>query len=129
MRKLVALALAMAFLLGFGQHCMAQKPQPVVTISFSGYDSLAADIDTLGKLGNMPQASKMVEGMLQGQDDGKMLLSILDKSKPWGAVLSMSPQSPEPIVQVFLPVTDVKPLVKALARPRRHAEGIRRRGL
>ena len=115
MRKLVALALAMTVLLGFGRPSMAQKPQPVVTISLSGYDSLMADIDTLGKLGNMPQASKMLEEVLHGQDAGKMLLSILDKSKPWGAVLSMDPQSPEPVIQVFLPVTDVKPLVKALA--------------
>ena len=128
MRKLVALALAMMVLLGFGRPSMAQKPQPVVTISLSGYDSLMADLDTLGKLGNMPQASKMLEELLQSQDAGKMLLSILDKSKPWGAVLSMDPQSPDPVVQVFLPVTDVKPLVKALAdrgaAPKESAGGV-----
>jgi hypothetical protein len=104
----------MTFLLGFAHLCLAQKPQPVLTISFSGYDEAMKDIDVLAKVGNVPQLGKMLEGQLQRQEAGRMLFSLIDKSKPWGAVLSMSADSPEPVVQAVLPFTDVKPLVKAM---------------
>jgi len=113
-RKVLPWALAVALLLGISHLGLAEKPKPVMTMSFSGYDEVMKDIDLIGKLGDLPQLGKLLEGQLQQQEGPRMLLPLIDKGKPWGVVVSMGDESPEPVVQAILPLTDVKPIVQAL---------------
>ena len=47
--------LAVTVLFGAVGLCCAQsEPQPLITVSFVGYDKLLADIDTIGQLGVAP---------------------------------------------------------------------------
>ena len=110
---IVALLLVAALLLA-AAPCWAQKPQtkPLVTISFSGYDELMTDIGYIGKLAGNPDMAKGLDGMLTLMTQGKGLAG-LDKSRPWGAVVSTDGQTFP--VYVFVPVTDLKELMGVLA--------------
>ncbi|MBN2023962.1 MAG: hypothetical protein JW809_14355 [Pirellulales bacterium] len=88
---------------------VAQDAKPMVTISFSGYDALMSDINTIGKLGGTADLSKVAEAMLQGPTKGQGLVGV-DPKRPWGLAVT-----PDPMTMVsayaFIPVTDLKQLL------------------
>ena len=57
--------------------------KPLAVVVFSSYDELMKDVDFLGSLGGQPQASQMIDQMLQMFTQNKGLAG-LDKSKPIG---------------------------------------------
>jgi hypothetical protein len=84
--------------------------KPLVTVSFSGYDKLFANIGMIGKLGGNPDLGKNLDMMLKMMTQGKGLAG-LDTKQPWGAVLLTDGQ--EALVGYgFLPVTDLKQLME-----------------
>lgn len=115
MRKTLLSTLAVAVLLGTCGVGLAQEGlKPVVVVSFAGYDELMADIGLIGKLGGNPELAKGLEGLLAMMTGGKGL-DGLDKSKPWGAVVQSDGQGFP--VTAFVPVTNLKTLLAALAGP------------
>jgi hypothetical protein len=111
-------ALVVALLLGGWSACRAQEApagglKPLVTVSFSGYDELKADIEFVGKLSDNPKMAQQMEGMLNLFTAGQGLVG-LDTTKPWGAVVQTDGQEGFPIYG-FIPVTDLKQLI-ALAK-------------
>ena len=115
MRKTLLAALAVAVLLGASGIGLAQQElKPVVVVSISGYDELMADIEFVGKLGDKPGLTKQLELMLTMMTGGKGLAG-LDKAKPWGALLQTDGQG-FPVIG-FVPVTDLKAFLGALAGP------------
>jgi hypothetical protein len=118
-RKTLLSTLAIAILLGSRGVCPAQVSpatgrKPLVTISFSGYDELRADVEFVGNLGNNPQLAKRLEAMLKAMTQGPAAgpgpaLPGLDTKRPWGAVVQTDGQQ-FPIYG-FIPVTDLKQLM------------------
>ena len=113
MRRTLLSTLVVTLLLGAWSACPAQETaaaglKPLVTISFSGYDELRADLEFIGKLGDNPQMAQQMEGMLKLMTQGKGLAG-LNKSKPWGAVIQTDGQ--EFPIYGFIPVTDLKQLL------------------
>jgi hypothetical protein len=109
--------LTVAVLLGAANLYPAQSEmKPLVTVSFSGYDKLFANIGMIGKLGGNPDLGKNLDMMLKMMTQGKGLAG-LDTKQPWGAVLLTNGQ--EALVGYgFLPVTDLKQLMElAKANP------------
>ncbi len=114
MRRILLSTLVVALLLGGWNASPAQVAptaglKPLVTVSFSGYDELKADIEFVGKLGENPQIATQLEGTLKLFTAGKGLAG-LDTTKPWGAVIQTDGRQEFPIYG-FIPVTDLKQLV------------------
>ncbi|MEQ8212049.1 MAG: hypothetical protein RH917_19780 [Lacipirellulaceae bacterium] len=83
--------------------------KPVAVVAFSGYDALMTDIDFIGNLGNVPNLSAQIDGMLGMFTQGKGLAG-LDKGKPIGVVVRMD-ENGAPAGAICLPVTDLQALV------------------
>ncbi len=113
MRKTLLSTLAVAVLLGASGICPAQEKTTLVTVAFSGYDEIRADLDFLGKLGGNPGLAQGMEGLLTLMTQGKGLAG-LDKSKPWGLVVQTDGQ--EFPVFGFIPVTDLKALLAVIEK-------------
>ena len=117
MRRTLLSTLVVVLLLGGWSACPAQEApagglKPLVTVSFSGYDSLRADLDFLGKLSDNPQLAQQMEGTLAMLTKGQGLAG-LDKTKPWGAVMQTDGQQEFPVYG-FIPVTDLKQLLSLI---------------
>ena len=116
MKKMLLAMLAAVVLLGLCGICSAQdSAQTIVTVAFSGYDELKANLDFLGKLIGRPDLAQGAEGMLKialmPQGEG---LAGLDTKRPWGAVVqSQGPQFP---IVGFVPVSDLKKLLGGLIK-------------
>lgn len=115
---LVLGALALFLLVGVSpvpaaDEAAAKLGQPLVTVSFAGYDKLIQDVNTVAKLGGNADAVKPVEAQIQ-EALGKEAFDALDKTKPWGAVLTTDAQGTNFNVVGFLPIKDVKPVLEAL---------------
>ncbi len=113
MQKTLLSTLAIAILLGASGICSAQEKTTLVTVAFSGYDEIRADLDFLGKLGGNPGLAQGMEGLLTLMTQGKGLAG-LDKSKPWGMVVQTDGQ--EFPVFGFIPVTDLKALMAVVEK-------------
>lgn len=120
MRKTHLLTWLTALLLSVALFCpaqqaAAQEAKPLVTLSFSGYDALMADIDYIGKLGGNAELAKGLENILTATTQGKGLEG-LDKARPLGLVVLPKPDAttPEARVFAFLPVSDLNKLLSAL---------------
>ncbi len=115
MKKFLSWVLALTVLLGTSSTVRSQeKPaetmQPVLVVSVSGYDEIRNDLDWIGKLGGSPLAEMVDMGL-------KLQLGVqdftgLDKSRPWGLVVQTDGQDFSGYS--FLPVTDLKQLLKTL---------------
>ena len=117
MRRTLLSTLVVALLLGGWNAAPAQVApsaglKPLVTVSFSGYDELKADIEFLGKLGDNPQMATQLEGTLKLFTAGQGLAGV-DTTKPWGAVVQTDGQGEFPIYG-FIPVTDLKQLISVV---------------
>jgi hypothetical protein len=93
----------------------AAELKPVVTVSFSGYSELKADVESIGKLSGRPELAQMLEGMLAMVTQGKGLAG-LDKEQPLGAVL-LSDGSEEFTAYAFLPISDLAPWMELMKNP------------
>jgi hypothetical protein len=107
-------ALALAVLLGAStavraEDKSAEKKQPVLVVSLSGYDQIRSDLEWLGKLGNNSELAAQAEAGLKGIL-GVENLDGLDKTRPWGLVIETA--NDEFTGYGFLPVTDLKKLLK-----------------
>jgi hypothetical protein len=116
-RRSLLSILAVALLLGGWNACAAQEApaaglKPLVTVSFSGYDELKADIEFIGKLGDNAELAQGLEGMLKLFTQGQGLAG-LDTTKPWGAVMLTDGQQAFPVYG-FVPVTDLKQLLSVV---------------
>ncbi|HVA47188.1 MAG TPA: hypothetical protein VNH11_12540 [Pirellulales bacterium] len=117
MKKLLLPFLALALLAFHAPAAKAEdesSPQPVVVATFSGYAELKRDLEYLGTLSGNPDMAKGLEQLLMlfTQNQG---LAGLDKGRPWGASLSVTPDGSQFPLLAFLPVTDLKELLDALA--------------
>lgn len=126
MKKTFISALAVVALLAGNQMASAQQEsKPLVVVSFAGYDQLKSDIAYLGKLGGSPQMADNLEGLL-GLFTGGQGLAGVDKSKPWGTVVTTD--GFQFSATAFLPVTDLDQLTGALAgfvQPKDAGDGIK----
>jgi hypothetical protein len=91
---------------GWAQPGAGGTLKPLVTVSFSGYDEIVADVNFLGQLGGQPALGQMLEGLLKQRTGGQGLAGI-DKSKPWGAVVQTDGAMGFPFY-IFVPVTDLQ---------------------
>jgi len=115
-KRLLMSALALAVLLGAStavraEDKPAEKRQPVLAVSVSGYDQIHSDLEWLGKLGNNSQLAAQAEAGLK-QVLGVENFDGLDKTRPWGLVIETAGE--EFGGYGFLPVTDLKRLLKSL---------------
>lgn len=99
---------ALAGSLGFGQDAS----EPVVVVSFAGYDQLLKTVGELSTAAGNPALAAMVEARLAEQL-GEQGLKALDAKQPAGVALAFGDE-PMPIVYGFLPVTEPKKLLEAL---------------
>jgi Tfp pilus assembly protein PilN len=89
--------------------------KPIVTVSFSGYSELKADVETFGKLSGRPELAQLLEGMLAMVTEGKGL-NGLDQKQPLGAVV-LSDGSEDFTIYGFVPVSDLKQLMELMKNP------------
>jgi hypothetical protein len=110
--KLIRWFIAPMALLIVAASAHAQTSKPMLVISLPSYEKLMADVDFFGELRGQPGGSQQLEAMVQVFTQGQGLKG-LDKSKPWGVAVLTSGSDVEPVA--FLPVTNVKDLLDALA--------------
>ncbi|MDO4550790.1 MAG: hypothetical protein Q4C96_06020 [Planctomycetia bacterium] len=113
----IVFATILATLLGSGVNVQAEKPKPVVTISFAGYNAFINNLKTIGELADYPSLSSMVEFPLQlAMSD---ILKEMDKNAPIGAVLMQEEVEdadiPEYNFLFFLPITSAEPIFDFLS--------------
>jgi len=119
-RKTFLSTLAVAVWLGTSLLCPAQDaPKNLVTVAFSGYDRMAADIDYVAKLIGNAAVTKQLEEMKKAAQD--MSLGGVDGTRPWGAVVQVKnaggimPGPDDFSVLAFVPVKDFAKLKETLA--------------
>ena len=110
LRKVSAILLAAACLFSI-QIAAADEIKLIAVGSFSGYDALYKDIDTLGKVSGNPDLAMGLEAMLKFATRSQGLAG-LDKTKPWG--VAVYTVKPEPSGYAFLPITDLDKLLAVL---------------
>ncbi len=111
---------AMALLLAVGtlvsaQQAAAAAPKPALTIAFAGYDQLFNSLKALDQLSGHAKLADIAEAGIKSQTHGKGLAG-LDNSRPWGVLVSLG-ENDQPVVQGFLPVTDLKQFVASIPVP------------
>ena len=109
LRNMTSMALLLALGAVLAQRAAAETPKPALIIAFAGYDQFVANLKTLDQL-NHTKLAATVEAGIDQQMNGKGLAGV-DKSRPWGLLVTVA-ESSQPVVEGFLPVTDIK---KALA--------------
>jgi hypothetical protein len=120
-KKLLWATLAVAMLLGAtspgsAQDTPAGGANPVVTVSFAGYDALRKDLGTIGKVVDQDLVGQLDMGLqLAGISQNKNIPG-LDGTRPWGAVLFLGAGGP-PSGYVFIPVIELKDLMAVVPNP------------
>jgi len=118
-KMLLALWAAVALLAassdGLAQPLPGGDAKPMVTVSFSGYGEVLADVDFVGKLGGNPALGETLENMLKQKIGGEGLVG-LDASRPWGALVQPGGAMGFSVVG-FIPVTDLDALMGLLKVP------------
>jgi len=107
------IALLSAFVVALQASTWAQEQKPVAVVCFSGYDALMRDVDFVGGLAGMPQASQIAEAQLM-QLTNNQGLAGLDKTKPIGVVLHFN-EMQQPAGALCVPVTDFDALLNVAA--------------
>lgn len=120
MNKLLRNMTAMAFLLAVGtllsaHRAAAADPKPALTIAFAGYDQFIDSLKTLDQLDGHSKLADKAEAHIDLHTHGKGLAG-LDKSRPWGVLVSLG-ESNQPVVQGYLPITDLKKLMASIPTP------------
>jgi hypothetical protein len=86
--------------------------KPLVAVSVSGYDQILKQIAYVGQLGGNAELGKQAEAALKSTLQAEELAG-LDKTRPGGLVVQTDGQQQFPVFG-FLPVTDLKALLKSL---------------
>lgn len=107
---LAVVALLLAPKLAPAQEGAAADSKTLVTVAFSGYGELLADIEFIGAVSGNPQLKEMVEGALQQSPAGPALAG-LDTTRPWGFVVQGG--ADEFPMFGFIPVTDLGKMLSA----------------
>ena len=106
----LAVALALALVAGTtarAQESTTPDAKPIVVVAFSGYEALISDLNFVGSLSGNPQLGAALN-MLATMATGGQELKSLDKSKPWGALLSS--ENTEIQGLGFVPLADLEEL-------------------
>ena len=111
MRKQFVWKLVAAVLVVGCAFSASADTKPIAVGSFSGYDGLFDNINTLGKVSGNPDLAVGLETLLKFATRSHGLAG-LDKSKPWGAVAYLD--GCKPWGYIFLPVTDLGKLLEVL---------------
>ncbi|OHB84750.1 MAG: hypothetical protein A2V98_23525 [Planctomycetes bacterium RBG_16_64_12] len=88
------------------QTSRSTGPQPVLTVSLSGFRAIKKDLQSLAQASGTPQL--MMPLMMLGPQGP----AGLDATKPWGAVVQADGQ--QFVMYAFLPVTDIGQLLGSL---------------
>ena len=113
LRNMTALALLLAVgTLVSAHRAAAAAPKPALTIAFAGYGQFIDSLKTLDQLSGHTKLAAKAEANIELQTRGKGLAG-LDKSRPWGVLISLG-ENDQPVVQGFLPVTDLKQLLSSI---------------
>ncbi|MGA2255681.1 MAG: hypothetical protein ABSG53_13630, partial [Thermoguttaceae bacterium] len=110
----IALVLAMGTLVS-AHRAAAADPKPALTIAFAGYDQLISDLKALDELNGHVKLAEKAKAGIESQTHGKGLAG-LDKARPWGVLVSLG-ENDQPVVQGFLPATDLKKLLASIPVP------------
>ena len=92
----------------------AEAPKPALMIAFAGYDQLTSDLKAIDQIDSHLGLSAKFDEFLNKATNGG--LDGLDKSRPWGVMVSIG-ESDEPTAVGYLPVTDLKKLMAAIPVP------------
>ena len=116
LRNLTAstLLVALATLVS-AQPAAAESPKPALAIAFAGYDQFIHDLKTLDEISGHTKLASLAESNIDLATQSKGLEG-LDKARPWGVLVALNDDG-QPIVQGFLPVTDLKKLVASIPAP------------
>lgn len=109
----IALLLALGTLVS-AHRAAAAAPKPALTIAFAGHDQLIGSLKALDGLGHTKLAAK-AEANIELMTRGKGFAG-LDKSRPWGILVSLG-ENDQPVVQGYLPVSDLKKLLASIPIP------------
>ncbi len=113
LRNLTTIALMLAIgSLVFEHRATAAERKPALTIAFAGYGQLIKDLKALDQLSGHTKLAAQAEAAIELQTSGKGLAG-LDKSRPWGVLVSLGDDN-QPIVEGYLPATDVKKLLASV---------------
>ena len=116
LRNMTAMAVLLAVgTLASAHRAAAEAPKPALTIAFAGYDQLIGDLKALEALSGHAKLAAMFEANIKAQTHDKGLVG-LDKSRPWGGLVFLG-EDDQPVVQGFLPATDLKQLLAAIPLP------------
>ena len=116
LRNMTTVALLSAVgTLVFAQQAAAAAPKPALTIAFAGYGQLIDGLKALDQLNGHTKLAAKAEANIKAQTHGKGLAG-LDRSRPWGVLVSLG-ENDQPVVQGYLPVTDLKQLVASIPAP------------
>jgi hypothetical protein len=108
-------AMGMALPISSAAEAKVADLKPVLTVSFSGYNELLADIETIGKLGDRPEMADAIKGIIAMATQGRGLVG-LDKKQPIGTVV-LSDGSEKFTSYCFLPISDLKQLMGLIKNP------------
>ncbi len=120
MKKTILSTLALVLVLCGGAIASAQD-KPAAIVSIASYKTLLTDVDFVGQLGDAPDLSKGLEGLISVVTQGKGLKGF-DKTKPLGAAVYISGGAP--MVVGFIPVTDLKAMMSLLPVPAGETDGV-----
>lgn len=116
LRKITAIALLLALgTLVYAQRAVAADLKPALTIAFAGYGQVLADLKALDELSGHTSLAAKAEAGIKAQTHGKGFEG-LDNTRPWGVLVSLG-ENGQPVVQGFLPATDLKKLFASLPLP------------
>jgi hypothetical protein len=116
LRNMTAIAMLLALAtVAWCQPALAAAPKPALTIAVASYDQVISDLKALDELSGHTKLAAKAEAMIELQTNGKGLAG-LDKSRPWSVMVSLG-EGDAPIVQGYLPVTDLKQLLGSLPLP------------
>ena len=128
LRNITVMALLLAVgTLVLAQHAAAAAPKPALTIAFAGYDQLIDSLKTLDQLSGHRKLAAKAKANIDLQTHGKGLAG-LDKSRPWGVLVSLG-ENDQPVVQGYLPATDLKQLLASLPLPGGEAPAANAKGV
>jgi hypothetical protein len=118
-KKILLSLLAVTLFVASSARCLAKEDnaadagnKPVAVLSIAGYDRLMSDIDFIGGLADNPDLGKNLEGMIKLFTQGQGLAG-LDRKRPLGLTVTTDGLSFQPLI--FLPVTELKPLLEAVS--------------
>ncbi|MEN6556945.1 MAG: hypothetical protein ABFC54_02070 [Thermoguttaceae bacterium] len=114
-RLLCSLALVAWSLIASGVCPAAdQEPKTLAVVSFGGYQKLVDDVTAVGRLTGNPNFGKQLEMMalMLPQGEGSQGPLAMDPQRPWGLVVLAG--DPIPTAYAFLPVADLKPLIRLI---------------